>query len=113
MLPVPFDGGLRGLRLGLDHCAQEVRGQLLFGRVSDGVPAEVPTHPPRPAHQQVGHVPGHGSVLRSPQAVRHIHVVFRPGLQHHLRPVAGHGGRQVRVQLETNTVVNMILLLYL
>jgi len=31
VLPVPSDGGLRGLRLGLDHCAQKVRGQLLFG----------------------------------------------------------------------------------
>jgi len=92
MLPVPFDGRLRGLRLGLDHCAQEIRGQLLFRRVSDGVPTKVPTHPPRTAHQQVGCVPGHRSVLRSPQAVRHIHVVLRPGLQHHLWTVARHGG---------------------
>jgi len=92
VLPVPFDGRLRGLRLGLDHRAQEVRGQLLFGRVSYGVPTKVPAHPPSTAHQQVGCVSGHRSVLRSPQAIRHLYVVLRPGPQHHLRIVTRHGG---------------------
>jgi len=104
VLPVPADGGLRGLWLGLDHCTQKVRGQLLFGRVSDGVPAKAPAHPSRPAHQQVGHVSGHRSVLRPPQDVRHIDVVLRPGLEHNLRLVARNGGGQVRMQLETNAV---------
>lgn len=99
VLPVPADGRLRGLRLGLDHRAQTVRGQLLFRRVSHRVPAEERPLVPHAAHQQDGHVPGHRAVLRAPQAVRPGHAVLRPGVQDHLPPVARHGGGQVRVQL--------------
>lgn len=103
MLPVSADSGFRGFRLGLDYRAQEVRGQLLFRRVSNGVPAEVSAHASRPADQQNGHVPGHRAVLRAPQNDRHIDVVFRPGLQHHLRPVTRHGGGTMRLQLRATS----------
>lgn len=93
MLQVPADSGLRGFRLGLHHRAQEVRGQLLFRRVSTGVPAEISAHTPRAAHQQNGRVPGYRSMLRAPKNVSHFHVVLRRRHEHRLRSAARHGGR--------------------
>lgn len=95
MLPVPADGGFRGVWLGLDYRSQTIRGQLLFRGVSAGVPAEVPAHPSRTAHQQDRRLPGHRSMLRAPKVVRHFHAVFRRGRKHHLWVAAWHGGEQV------------------
>jgi len=90
VLQVPADGRLRGVRLALDHRAQAVRGQLLFWHVRPDAVPEVPTHAPG-ADDQVWH----GTVLRTPQDVRHIHVVLRSRLKHHLRHAARHGGGKV------------------
>lgn len=98
VLPVPVDGGLRGLRMELDYRSQEIRGELLFRRVSADVPAKVYSHAPHPIQQQ----DGHRAVLRSPKNVRLIHVVFRPRHEHHLRAAARNGGGQVRLQLNAS-----------
>lgn len=113
VLPLPADGGLRGLRLGLDHRAEAVRGQLLFRRVSAGVPAEVPAHPSRADDQQVGPVPGHRAMLRAPQDVGHHDVVLRPRGQHYIRHVAGHGGGPLRMQLSRCSSRHYIILYYI
>lgn len=51
LLSLPPDRGFRGLRLGLDHCAQTLQSQLLFRPVRVHVHAEIPAHTPGAARQ--------------------------------------------------------------
>jgi len=73
LLPLPPDGRLRGVRLGLDYRPQEVRGELLLGRVSVRFPPKVPAHAFSSAGQPVGF---RRALLRSPQNVLHIDAVL-------------------------------------
>lgn len=96
VLPLPADRRLRGVRLGLDYSTEEVRGQLLFGRVPVRLPAEVSAHTYCTPGESRRHS---GSLLCSAQTFTHIHVVFRQWIQHHLRSVTRHGRWQMRMFL--------------
>ena len=69
LLPLPADGGLCGVWLGLDHRPEKVRGQLLFRRVPVRLPAKVSAH----AHRATGQSGGDGRpLLRPAQNVAHL-----------------------------------------
>jgi hypothetical protein len=73
VLPLPAHRRLRGLWLGLDNRAEEVRRELLLGEVSVRLPPEVPAQPHRPAGESLRRG---RALLRRPQNVLHLHAIL-------------------------------------
>lgn len=105
LLPLPAHGGLRGVRLGLDHRSEALRGKLLQRRVSLRVHAEVPAHTPRPTSQPLWHW---GTLLRSPQDLGYLDALLRRQPQHHLRRAARNDCGPLRLLLSSNVTPDVI-----
>lgn len=100
LLPLPAHCGLWGLRLGLDHCAQTLQGQLLLWRVWAGALAEIPTHAPGEQGQPSWHC---GTLLHPHQDVTHQHALLQPPGANHIRQNPVHGCGPLWLLLSTVT----------
>lgn len=77
VLHVPAASGFRRVRLGLYHCPEAVRGQLLCGRVHHQLSAQLHAHP----HDAVVHV-GAGVLFAKEDAAAESVVLQSEGADH-------------------------------
>jgi len=72
----------------------QIRCQLLFGRLSNGLPPDLSEH----AHRQPGRTAEqHRAMLRAQEALRDHDAIFRQRVPDRVLAVAGHGRREVRL----------------
>lgn len=102
LLPLPAHRRLRGLRLGLDHCAEALQGQLLLRGVWAGTSAEVPSHAPGKQGESARHS---RALLHPHQDVPNQHALLQPPRADHLRQDPVYGRGSLRLLLKTRLII--------